>query len=88
MSTKVIDEATEQRFPDTLDDRLRRALEKRMNITTPTLIQSKVIQLAMEGKDVVGKARTGSGKTLAYCLPLVQKLLTNASIILYNILIF
>jgi ATP-dependent RNA helicase DDX56/DBP9 len=62
-------------FPTSLDERLSRALSKQLNITEPTLIQSKVIQLALEGKDIVAKARTGSGKTLAYCLPICQKLL-------------
>ncbi len=31
---------------------------------------------ALEGKDVVARARTGSGKTLAYLLPALQAILT------------
>ena len=31
---------------------------------------------ALEGKDVVARARTGSGKTLAYLLPALQAVLT------------
>jgi ATP-dependent RNA helicase DDX56/DBP9 len=31
---------------------------------------------ALEGKDIVARARTGSGKTLAYLLPALQAVLT------------
>ena len=57
-----------------LDMRLLRACKK-LGYKKPTLIQSKTIQLAMEGKDILGKAKTGSGKTAAYCLPVINKLL-------------
>ncbi|KAI1212326.1 DEAD-domain-containing protein [Annulohypoxylon truncatum] len=42
---------------------------------TPTLVQSKAIPLAIEGCDVLAKAKTGSGKTAAYILPLLQAIL-------------
>lgn len=42
--------------------------------TEPTEIQEKTIQLALEGKDIVGSAKTGSGKTLAFALPIIDKL--------------
>jgi superfamily II RNA helicase len=61
-----------------LDPRLLRALE-RLRFNQPTLIQSKTIQLALEGKDVLGKAKTGSGKTAAYSLPLLQKILRRST---------
>uniref|UniRef100_A0A6I8NTQ4 DEAD-box helicase 56 n=1 Tax=Ornithorhynchus anatinus TaxID=9258 RepID=A0A6I8NTQ4_ORNAN len=41
----------------------------------PTLIQEKAIPLALEGKDLLARARTGSGKTAAYAVPLLQHLL-------------
>lgn len=41
----------------------------------PTLIQEKAIPLALEGKDLLARARTGSGKTAAYAIPLIQHLL-------------
>jgi len=58
-----------------LDRRLTKALKK-MEIMQPTIIQSQVIPLALEGKDLLVRSRTGSGKTLAYLLPLVQKILS------------
>ncbi len=57
-----------------LDRRLVKAI-LRMGFIYPTLIQSKSIPIALEGKDVLVQARTGSGKTIAYALPLLQKLL-------------
>lgn len=42
----------------------------------PTLIQEKAIPLALDGKDLLARARTGSGKTAAYAVPLIQRILT------------
>ena len=50
---------------------------ERLKFTTPTPIQSKVIPVALEGKDILGSAQTGTGKTGAFGLPLVSKLLNN-----------
>jgi ATP-dependent RNA helicase DDX56/DBP9 len=58
-----------------LDHRLQKALSD-LNYQHPTLIQSTAIPLALEGKDILARARTGSGKTAAYCLPLLQKILS------------
>lgn len=58
-----------------LDVRLVKALEK-LGISKPTLIQEKVMPFALQGKDILAKAKTGSGKTLAYLLPLLHRLLT------------
>jgi superfamily II DNA/RNA helicase len=46
----------------------------RMDITTPTPVQSAVIPDAMSGHDVLGRAQTGSGKTLAFGLPILARL--------------
>ena len=41
----------------------------------PTAIQAEAIPLALEGRDLLARARTGSGKTGAYGLSLLQHLL-------------
>jgi len=41
----------------------------------PTPIQSKVIPLVLEKKDVMARAQTGSGKTASFVLPIVDMLL-------------
>src|SRR5687768_870786 len=62
-------------FTDTgLDPRLLRALSKQ-GLTTPTPVQLECIPRALEGKDIVARARTGSGKTLAYLLPALHTIL-------------
>ena len=43
--------------------------------SSPSLVQAKALPLAMQGKDVLCRARTGSGKTGAYALPILQKIL-------------
>lgn len=57
-----------------LDPRLLKAVKK-LGFEHPTLVQAKAIPLALQGKDILARARTGSGKTAAYVLPLLQKLL-------------
>lgn len=47
---------------------------KKADIINPTPIQSKVIPIALEKKDLIGESQTGSGKTLAYLLPLFQNI--------------
>ena len=41
---------------------------------TPTLIQSEIIPLMLEGHDVIGQAQTGTGKTAAFMLPILHKI--------------
>ncbi|EKX33294.1 hypothetical protein GUITHDRAFT_81602 [Guillardia theta CCMP2712] len=41
----------------------------------PTVIQSMVIPVALQGKDVCASSRTGSGKTAAFALPILERLL-------------
>jgi ATP-dependent RNA helicase DDX56/DBP9 len=57
-----------------LDRRLIKAVS-RMGFIYPTLVQSKAIPLALEGKDLLVRARTGSGKTAAFALPTLHKVL-------------
>ncbi|KAF5906895.1 putative ATP-dependent RNA helicase DDX56, partial [Clarias magur] len=58
-----------------LDDRILKAVAD-LGWAQPTLIQEKAIQLALDGKDLLARARTGSGKTAAYAVPLIQRILT------------
>ena len=57
-----------------LDDDLCRALAD-MGLSRPTTIQSMVVPVAMEGKDILASAPTGTGKTLGFLLPACQFLL-------------
>jgi superfamily II DNA/RNA helicase len=43
-------------------------------IVTPTPIQAESLPHALEGRDILGRARTGTGKTLAFALPIVTRL--------------
>jgi ATP-dependent RNA helicase DDX56/DBP9 len=57
-----------------LDSRLLQGIAKQ-NFSTPTLVQSKAIPLALEGRDILARAKTGSGKTAAYLLPILHLIL-------------
>ena len=46
-----------------------------MGFDTATEVQSRVVPLALSGRDLRVSAETGSGKTLAYLLPTLQRLL-------------
>lgn len=62
-----------------LDPRLVQAVAKQ-NFEKPTLVQRTAIPLALQGQDVLCKAKTGSGKTAAYVLPLLSKILKRKSV--------
>ncbi|KAK4227548.1 ATP-dependent RNA helicase dbp-9 [Podospora fimiseda] len=65
----------EPSFPELgLDPRLVQAVAKQ-GFEKPTLVQRKAIPLALQGKDVLCKAKTGSGKTAAYVLPILSSIL-------------
>lgn len=57
-----------------LDARLLQAVLKEKYLQ-PTPVQAEAIPLALEGKDILARAKTGSGKTAAYILPILQSLL-------------
>ncbi|KAJ5054490.1 uncharacterized protein L3040_000764 [Drepanopeziza brunnea f. sp. 'multigermtubi'] len=57
-----------------LDSRLLQGIAKQ-NFQTPTLVQSKAIPLALEGRDILARAKTGTGKTAAYLLPILHAIL-------------
>ncbi len=43
-------------------------------ITTPSPIQIEALPPALEGRDLIGRARTGTGKTLAFAIPIIEKM--------------
>lgn len=45
--------------------------------TSPTQIQTQAIPLAIEGRDILGRAQTGTGKTAAFVLPTLHRLTQN-----------
>ncbi len=46
-----------------------------LGFTTPTPIQAAAYEPAIQGRDIVARARTGTGKTAAFGLPLVDRLI-------------
>ncbi|CAE7172983.1 unnamed protein product [Rhizoctonia solani] len=78
--TELLDtEQSFQAFSNIIDSRILRALAD-LGFARPTLIQSKAIPLALEGRDILARARTGSGKTASYCIPVVQKILNSKTV--------
>lgn len=59
-----------------LDEKLVKTLQQRLEVSTPTLIQSLCIPPLLAGHDVLAKSPTGSGKTLAFLLPLLHQLVS------------
>ena len=57
-----------------LDGRLLKAVST-LGWKEPTLVQEKGIPLALDGKDILAKARTGTGKTGAYLIPIINNLI-------------
>lgn len=77
LDIKMSEEATWQSMG--LDARVLRAINK-LNWNEPSPAQQAAIPYALEGKDVLVKAKTGSGKTAAYAVPIVQKLLNKKEV--------
>jgi ATP-dependent RNA helicase RhlE len=48
-----------------------------LGYSKPTAIQAEAIPLLLEGHDLLGIAQTGTGKTAAFCLPIINKLLSD-----------
>jgi len=62
-----------------IDDRVQKAIA-RLGWLRPLPIQEKTIPLALQGKDILARARTGSGKTAAYAIPIIQKILSTKQV--------
>ena len=56
-----------------IEIRFLKALHK-MGFVEPSDIQTVMIPLALERRDILGQARTGTGKTAAFGLPILQQL--------------
>ena len=54
---------------DSLKTRLASA-----GFVTPTPVQAKAIQPALEGADILATASTGTGKTLSFLIPMIQRM--------------
>lgn len=57
------------------DERLMEGIEA-SNYEEATPVQTQVIPLILQGKDIIASAQTGTGKTAAFLLPLIHKILT------------
>lgn len=55
-----------------LSDEILEAID-RLNYTSPTEVQQKVIPIVLKGHDVVVKSQTGSGKTASFAIPICEK---------------
>lgn len=62
-----------------LDPRLVQAVAGQ-RFLKPTLVQRRAIPLALDGRDVLCKAKTGSGKTAAYLLPVLAAILKRKTV--------
>jgi ATP-dependent RNA helicase RhlE len=58
------------------DQRLMEGIEA-SNYEDATPVQTQVIPLILQGKDIIASAQTGTGKTAAFLLPLIHRILTN-----------
>ena len=56
-----------------LEYEILKALQ-RLHYEQPTEVQEKVLPVALEGRDVIVRAKTGSGKTAAFGIPLCQNI--------------
>ncbi|CAL2035007.1 unnamed protein product [Caenorhabditis brenneri] len=61
-----------------LDERILKSIGE-LGWEKATQVQESLISLALENKNIMGRARTGSGKTGAFLIPLVQKLITESA---------
>ncbi|WP_304618742.1 DEAD/DEAH box helicase [Salipaludibacillus sp. CUR1] len=57
-----------------IEEPILKSIEK-MGFTEATPIQSEVIPVAKNGRDVIGQAQTGTGKTVAFGIPLLESVM-------------
>jgi ATP-dependent RNA helicase DDX56/DBP9 len=73
---KTVEEESTSFASFRLDPRLLKAISN--DFEKPTLVQAAAIPLAINGRDIVARAKTGSGKTAAYVIPIVHQILTKS----------
>lgn len=78
-------EANDSRLSDMTDAKfetlsiapeLHRALSEVFKYPVMTVVQSRTINVALDGTDILVKARTGTGKTLAFLLPTLHRIMS------------
>lgn len=77
MSQQASDDEEEQSlnfYEMGLDDRLLKAIAL-LGWNEPTMVQEKAIPLALDGHDILARARTGSGKTAVFAIPVINGIL-------------
>ena len=57
-----------------LSDKTKRAVLEILRYETCTQVQAQTLPLALEGKDLIAKAKTGTGKTVGFLLPTIERL--------------
>ena len=57
----------------------KRAIAEVLCYETLTKVQAETLPLALQGLDLIAKARTGTGKTVAFLLPTIERLLAAAA---------
>ncbi|CAN9370398.1 unnamed protein product [Alternaria alternata] len=57
---------------------LIRTITNQMKLTTMTDVQTRTINEALSGVDIIAQAKTGTGKTLGFLVPVIQRIIANA----------
>ncbi|EUC36747.1 hypothetical protein COCCADRAFT_87326 [Bipolaris zeicola 26-R-13] len=52
-------------------------ITKQMKLTTMTDVQTRTINEALSGVDIIAQAKTGTGKTLGFLIPVIQRIIQN-----------
>jgi ATP-dependent RNA helicase DDX6/DHH1 len=45
-----------------------------MGFEAPSPIQEETIPVALEGRNIIARAKNGTGKTASYSIPIIQKI--------------
>lgn len=73
-NTVYVSERTIAELP--INNQLIRRLEGK-GFVRPTEIQDRTLEIALQGRDILGIAQTGTGKTGAFLMPIINYLLKN-----------